>query len=278
MARHPSVLITGAGGQVGRALLPLLPGGRFASRAELDVTDADAVEKACRGADVVLHLAANTWVDACEEDPEEADRVNASGTRNVAGSARSQGARVIYVSTDSVFPGDQEREYSEEDPTGPVNVYGRSKLAGEKHLGPGDLIVRSSWIFGEGRNFIRTILKLARSGPVSVVDDQWGRPTHAGALALALVFLMNKEVGGIVHVAGDGSPTTWADLATHALRAAGVDQEVIRIDTPTYQAMAGKVVAPRPRNGILGLEKARSLGVPLIDWKTSVSRYVEGTS
>lgn len=278
MARHPSVLITGAGGQVGRALLPLLPGGRFASRADLDVTDRGAVEEALSGIDVVIHLAANTWVDACEEHPDEADRVNAAGTKNVAEAARSAGARVIYLSTDSVFSGDQEGEYSEDDATGPVNAYGRSKLAGENHLGPGDLIVRSSWIFGEGRNFIRTILDLARSGPLTVVDDQCGRPTHAGALARALVFLLDHGSEGIVHVAGDGSPTTWADLASHALRAAGIDQEVVRVDTPTYRSMTGRIVAPRPRNGALALDRARSLGVPLIDWKSSVSRYVEGYS
>ena len=278
MARHPSVLITGAGGQVGRALLPLLPGGRFVSRAVLDVTDARAVEDACSDVDVVIHLAANTWVDACEEHPDEAERVNSFGTKNVAEAARSAGARVIYLSTDSVFSGDQEHEYSEDDATGPVNAYGRSKLAGEGHLGPRDLVVRSSWIFGEGRNFIRTILDLARTGPVSVVDDQWGRPTHAGALARALVFLLDHETRGIVHVAGDGTRTTWADLATHALRAAGIAQEVIRVNTPTYRSMVGRIVAPRPRNGALALGKARALGVPLIDWKSSVDRYVEGYS
>lgn len=234
--------------------------------------------QACAGVDVVMHLAANTWVDACEEHPEEADRVNSGGTMNVAKSARTAGARVIYLSTDSVFSGDEEGEYSEEDQTGPVNAYGRSKLAGENHLGPGDLIVRSSWIFGEGRNFVRTILERAREGPVTVVDDQWGRPTHAGALARALVFLVNKNIEGVVHVAGEGVSTTWADLATHALRAAGIDQEVIRIDTPSYLTAAGHIVAPRPRNGALALDKARSLGVPLIDWKASVSRYVEGSS
>lgn len=262
---------------MGLALRPLLPSGRFASRSDLDVTDPGAVAEACAGVDVVIHLAANTFVDACEADPDEAERVNSSGTRIVVEAAHRAGARVVYLSTDAVFSGNKEGEYSEEDPTGPVNAYARSKLAGEKHVTPDDLVVRSSWIFGEGRNFISTILDLAPKGPLSIVDDQRGRPTHSEALASALVFLVDEAVRGVIHVAGDGPPATWADLGEHALRAAGIDQEVIRIDTATYRSSAGRLTAPRPRNSTLALTKARSLSVPLVDWRTSVSRYVEGS-
>lgn len=276
MARHPRVLITGAEGQVGKALRPLLPDVVAASRHQLDVTNLHAVIAACEGKDVVIHLAANTYVDACEEDPEEADRVNSGGTRNVVEGARSAGARVVYLSTDFVFAGDASGEYSEDDATGPINAYGRSKLAGEHHMGPDDLIVRSSWIFGDGRNFITTILRLAASGPLEVVDDQCGRPTDAEALAQALVFLVNDGYAGTIHVAGEGEPASWADLADHALHAAGSNQELRRIDTRRYEENTRRRTAPRPANSTLSLDRARAMGVPLVDWRTSVTRYVEG--
>jgi dTDP-4-dehydrorhamnose 3,5-epimerase len=261
---------------VGKALRPLLPDARFARRAELDITDASAVRTAAEGVDLIVHLAANTYVDRCEEDPEEAHRINASGTANVVSAARSVGARVLYLSTDFVFSGLEHGEYGEDDDTRPVNEYGRSKLAGEGYLAAEDVIVRSSWIFGEGRNFIRTILELASQGPLSVVDDQRGRPTGAADLAQALVFLITTEFQGTIHIAGDGEPCTWAELARTALREAGIEQTVEPIDSAAYEANAGRVVAPRPANSTLSLDKARSLGAPLVHWRASVSRYVRG--
>ena len=261
---------------MGKALRPLLPDGRFARRAELDVTDANAVESAADGVDLIMHLAANTYVDRCEEDPEDAHRVNASGTANVVSAARSVGARVLYLSTDFVFSGLEDGEYKENDEARPINEYGRSKLVGESQLGDEDIIVRSSWIFGDGRNFVRTILQLASTGPLSVVDDQRGRPTGAAELAEALVFLITSDFRGTIHIAGDGESCSWAELARTALREAGIEQTVTPIDTATYEANEGRVVAPRPANSTLSLDKARSLGVPLVDWRTSVSRYVGG--
>ena len=276
MARDISILVTGAGGQVGTALRPLLPEARFATRSELDVTDESAVAAAVAGCSVIIHLAADTHVDRCELHPRDAERVNAGGTGIVAAAARTHGAKVIYVSTDYVFAGDRAGEYREEDPVDPLNVYGRTKLDGEHHLDPElDLIVRSSWIFGAGRNFIRTVLEASTRGPVRVVDDQRGRPTSATALATALAFLLDRELHGTIHVAGDGEPCTWADLAESALGIAGRAEQVVRIDTPTYIAQADKVLAPRPPNSALALTKARSLGVPLLDWQRSVHDYME---
>ncbi|MDQ4125235.1 MAG: sugar nucleotide-binding protein, partial [Actinomycetota bacterium] len=158
------VLVTGGDGQVGRALRDLLPGGDFRSHAELDVTDPGAVAAAVQGAGVVVHTAAMTAVDACEADPERAAAVNDRGTEAVAAAARACGRKVVYLSTDYVFAGDA-APYSEDDPTGPLNVYGRTKLAGEGHLDPErDLVVRTSWLFGDGRNFVRTILAAAAKG------------------------------------------------------------------------------------------------------------------
>lgn len=269
-----SVLITGAGGQVGRALTEIVPEPDARSREALDVTDAEAVARAVAGKDVVVHLAAWTDVDGAELAPSRAEAVNDRATANVVTAARETGARVVYVSTDYVFRGD-DPPYSEGDPPDPVNVYGRTKLAGERHLDPRyDLIVRTSWVYGDGRNFLRSIMKAAGGGPITVVDDQRGRPTFARDLAHALVHLIERDVRGTVHVAGDGTPCSWAELAGFAFGEAGVATEVVPIDTDTYAASSSKAVAPRPRDATLSLDLARELGAPLVDWRTSVAGYV----
>jgi dTDP-4-dehydrorhamnose reductase len=278
LGSDPVVLVTGAGGQVGEALRRRLPQGRFPSHVELDVTDSAGVRSATKGADAVIHLAALTHVDDCERRPEVAFAVNAEGTRIVAEAAEVEGARVIFLSTDYVFDGTQDSEYVEEDAPAPINVYGRSKLRGERHVAErrGNLIVRTSWVFGNGRNFVRAILAAAGRGDgVVVVDDQMGRPTSAEALASALAHLVEEPMGGIIHVAGDGTPCTWADLAESALAAAGLPVEVERIDSQTYARTADKVVAPRPRNSSLSLAKARRYRVPLQGWGEALRDYVE---
>jgi dTDP-4-dehydrorhamnose reductase len=276
VGRDPVVLVTGAGGQVGRALRTEIPEARFQAHADLDVTDAAAVRDVVVGVDLVIHLAAMTNVDECERDPERANAVNAAGTRNVV-EAVGDRARVIYVSTDYVFDGRKHEEYAEDDPPAPLNVYGRSKLSGEEYVRrlPQNLIVRTSWVFGVGRNFVTTILEAARiGGPVRVVDDQRGRPTYAQDLAASLAHLVRTRTAGFLHVAGDGEAATWADLAELALGAAGVSAAVERIDSETYRRRAGRLVAPRPANSVLSLERARRQGVPLVDWRCSVRRYV----
>jgi dTDP-4-dehydrorhamnose reductase len=272
--------VTGASGQVGTELRRLLPDATFWSRAELDVVDERATRERLKGADVVLHLAAFTRVDECESDPERATAVNDRGTSNVV-AAIEQGARLVYVSTDYVFDGARAGEYSEDDPTNPINVYGRSKRAGELHAAalPGSLVVRTSWVFGPGHNFVATILGAARRGSrITVVDDQVGRPTWARALATALCHAVDAESTGVLHVAGEGSPCSWADLAEEAVRAAGLAVVVERVDTPTYARIAAARLAPRPPNSALGLDKARALGVPLTDWRDSVRAYVAEAS
>jgi dTDP-4-dehydrorhamnose reductase len=257
--------VTGAGGQVGLALRDHLPAAEFLTHAELDVTDADAVRAALGGADLVVHTAAMTNVDGCELDPARAEAVNAGGAEHVA----AAGARVIHLSTDYVFSGEEPGEYAEDAPTGPLGAYGRSKLAGERAvLGRhGNLVVRTSWVYGEGRNFIRSILAAERAGKeLRVVDDQRGRPTWAGDLARAVAHLAGRDDTGVVHVTGSGEPCTWADLAE-----AVVGHSVERITSEEFGAPA-----PRPRNSVLSLRRARSLGVPLADWRDSVMRYLEG--
>ncbi|HEV8451026.1 MAG TPA: dTDP-4-dehydrorhamnose reductase [Gaiellales bacterium] len=272
--------MTGGNGQVGRALRPLLPTARYATRDELDVTDRAQVHEAIAGVDVVVHLAAMTDVDRCEREPGLAEEVNGAGSRNVAAAARTTGARVIGVSTDYVFDGTAPGEYTEADEPRPLSAYGRTKLAGELALlEAGDnTVIRTSWVYGDGRNFIRTILHAAASGrALAVVDDQAGRPTAADDVARAIVHLLPADSPRLVHVTGDGPPTSWAGVAEQSLAAAGLAVPVEHVSTIEYGRRMDSTPAPRPSNSLLSLECARGLGVPLSDWRTSVSAYARGT-
>ena len=276
---HPVILVTGAGGQVGTALRGLLGHARFASRAELDVRDGRQVEEALEGVGCVVHLAAFTDVDGCERDPDLAHAVNAEGTKNVAHAASETGARLIYISTDYVFDGRSQDPYREEDPVAPLNVYGETKEAGERYVRavPGHLIVRTSWVFGQGRNFIRTIAELGRTqDTIEVVEDQRGRPTYAVDLAAAIAFLVQGTQEGTLHVTGDGQPCSWADLAERVVAATGGAATVRRIDTPTFVASRPGPVASRPANSVLDLTTARNAGVPLRAWEDGVESYLRG--
>jgi dTDP-4-dehydrorhamnose reductase len=236
------------------------------------------VRAAVEGTDAVVHLAAMTNVDDCEVEPDRAWTVNAEGTRHVAEAAAERQGRVIYLSTDYVFDGTKQGEYLEDDTPKPINVYGRTKLEGERHASvvPDAAIVRTSWVIGEGRNFVRTIVSAAREGKaLRVVDDQLGRPSFADDLARAIVHVLEHGITDVVNVAGDGDPCTWADLAELALRGVGLDSAVERVDSETYERAAGRVVAPRPTNSVLALQKAHRLGVPLGSWRMSLERYVK---
>jgi dTDP-4-dehydrorhamnose 3,5-epimerase len=276
MAGPPVVLVTGGDGQVGRALRPLLPAARYATRDELDVTDRARAHDAIAGVDMVVHLAAMTDVDRCEREPRLAEQVNSAGSRNVAAAARAAGARVIGVSTDYVFDGTAPGEYTEADQPRPLSAYGRTKLAGELALlEAGDnTVIRTSWVYGDGRNFIRTILRAAAAGrPLAVVDDQVGRPTAAADVARAIVHLLSIDPPRLVHVSGDGPPTSWAGVAEQSLVAAGLTVPVEHVSTMEYGRRMDSAPAQRPSNSMLSLECARGLGVPLSDWRASVSAY-----
>jgi dTDP-4-dehydrorhamnose reductase len=281
MAGPPVVLVTGGDGQVGRALRPLLPSARYATHDELDVTDSARTNEAIAGVDVVVHLAAMTDVDRCEREPQLAEQVNGAGSRNVVAAARAAGARVIGVSSDYVFDGTATGEYSEADQPRPLSVYGRTKLAGEQALleAGENTVIRTSWVYGDGRNFIRTILRAAAAGrALAVVDDQLGRPTAADDLARAIVHLLSIEPPRLVHVTGDGPPTSWAGVAELSLAAAGLAVPVEHVSTIEYGRRMDSTLAPRPANSLLSLDRARGLGVPLTDWRTSVSAYARGAA
>ena len=236
------------------------------------------MRSAIDGTNAVIHLAAMTHVDACEVDSDRAWAVNAEGTRNVAEAARERNIPMVYLSTDYVFDGTKRGEYVEDDAPNPISVYGRTKLEGEAHVRsvPSGAVVRTSWVVGEGRNFVRTIVSAGRERhSVSVVDDQRGRPTFADDLARAIVHILEHEITGVVNVAGDEEPCTWATLAELALRTAGLDTVVERVDTDTYAQTANGVVAPRPKNSVLALGKARGLEIPLVNWRESLNKFIK---
>ncbi|MDP9404643.1 MAG: dTDP-4-dehydrorhamnose reductase [Actinomycetota bacterium] len=276
------VLITGAEGQVGRELVEAFEGhavdGVVATgRRQLDVADRDSVLQAICSVrpDAVVHAAAWTDVDGCEGDPGRALQVNALGTRHVAEAARLAGARLCYLSTDYVFAGDAATPYTEWDQTGPRSVYGRSKLGGERELGPDATIVRTSWVCGRhGRNFVRTILAAAAErDELAVVDDQHGCPTFADDLAAMIVRLVVSRLPGTFHVTNQGA-TTWYGLATAALEAAGLDPAKVKpiatadLDPPRP--------APRPAWSVLDNAALRLCGIPLLpDFHEPLERLVK---
>lgn len=277
MGRDRNILITGAGGQVGRSLRRQLPQARFADHKALDVTDRAGVRSSLEGVETVVHLAALTNVDGCEVQPNRAYEVNARGTEVVAEETSRVSGRVIYLSTDYVFSGEKKGCYAEDDGTGPLNVYGASKLAGETTVlrSEENTVVRTSWVFGEGKNFIRSIVSAAKAAPeVTVVDDQYGRPTSAVGLAAAINAIVEKNVRGLVHVTGAGDPCSWADLAEHALATLGIQSSIHRVSTAEYARAAGKAIASRPRNSVLCLERAERLNLPLDSWSDAVDQYV----
>jgi len=261
------ILITGAGGALGRDLVSAFSGQDVVALAheQLDVSDRDAVLQALGATrpDAVVHAGAWTNVDGCELEPDQAFRVNALGTRNVVEGARLTGGRVCYVSTDYVFDGRADQPYVEWDATNPLSVYGRSKLGGEQELGPVDTVVRTSWVCGRwGRNFVKTILERAKAGQtLTVVDDQHGCPTFTEDLAEMIRRLVVERRPGLFHVTNQG-PTTWFALARELVALAALDPEQVQpiataeLDPPRP--------APRPANSVLDNAALRLAGVPLL--------------
>ena len=278
MAAGTGVLVTGADGQVGRALRSHLPEARYMGHEQLDVRDRNAVDSALRDTDVVVHLAAMTNVDGCETDPELARSINDVGTRNIAVSAAEHGVRIVYLSTDYVFDGTKTGEYIESDDPAPVNVYGSTKLAGERHVAaqPDNLIVRTSWVFGDGSNFVRKIVSLARErSEIAVVDDQVGRPTAAADLSRALAALIEVGASGVVHAAGAGGHATWADLAEMTVALTGAPAMIRRVTSEEYEAMATRPPAPRPLNSVLSLRLLSDRwSIVMPGWEQSLQAYL----
>lgn len=281
-------MITGSRGQLGRCLVRLLeasPEHRLV--AAHDLPDFDVTERASVGAaldavcpDVVANAAAFTFVDDCETQPELAWRVNAEAPGLLAEECAARGIRLVHVSTDYVFDGQETRPYTEEDLTAPRSEYGRSKLEGERRVRaalPAALIVRTSWLFGPGRNFIATMLGFAQKRraeadalPLRVVDDQFGSPTYAEDLAGWILQLVERNARGLYHLTNRGVATWW-EVAREALDLGGFgDIQIERVASSEFLRPA-----PRPAYSALDGSKAEAAGVCRREWREALAAYME---
>jgi dTDP-4-dehydrorhamnose reductase len=255
------ILVTGASGQLGSALLEAFPAARGLTHEQWDVAlpRPDVCEL-----DLVLHAAAWTDVDGAEADPQGAAAVNVGGTQHAA----SLGAPLVYFSTDYVFDGRKSDPYVESDPPNPLSAYGRTKLHGEAAAGERAWIVRTSWLFGAtGTNFVRTMLRLgAERDEVTVVDDQRGCPTYVGHLASSIAELVQLPFG-VWHVAADGD-CTWAEFAEAVFGEAGIDCRV----RPIATAKLGRP-APRPAYSVLRSERPEAPRLP--HWREGLRACLE---
>ena len=275
------ILVTGASGQLGYDVERELERRGIehlgTSSRELDITDREAVEHLMQSyrPDAVIHCAAYTKVDLAEDEPERCWAVNADGTRNLAAACREIGAKLLYISTDYVFPGTGERSYETGDPTGPVNTYGRSKLAGElavQSLLEKYFIVRISWVFGKnGNNFVKTMLRLAETkAELSVVCDQIGSPTYTADLAPLLCDMVQTERYGVYHATNEGT-CAWSEFAEAIFELAGRQVVVHPIPTSAYPTRA-----VRPLNSRMSKECLHSNGFQeLPEWKNALARYLK---
>jgi dTDP-4-dehydrorhamnose reductase len=270
------VLITGANGMLGQDVVRVATDMRHqvvaVGREDLDVTDPARVERVITGErpGAVINCASWTDVDGAEESEREASLVNAQGAGFVAGAANTVGAKVLYVSSDYVFDG-QDGPYGESDDPDPINAYGRTKLAGERATAlvcGRSFIVRTSWLFGpHGGNFVETMLRLGEGGgPVVVVHDQVGCPTYTGHLAVGLVRLIDSASYGIHHMAGEGS-CSWYEFAMEIFRQAEV---VTRVMASTSDMMERP--AHRPANSVLVSRRSAPIALP--PWQRGLSDYL----
>ena len=272
------VLVTGANGMLAQEVVPALAASRHEVRPlpALDITRIDDVRAEVQRfrPECVVHLAAFTNVDACEANVERAMQVNGEGAGNVATAAAEVGAAILAMSSDYVFPGGDATPRKEDDAVGPLSVYGKSKLAGERAVraaNPSHLIVRTAWLYGQGgKNFVDTILTRARAGePLSVVDDQRGSPTWTRDLAGTLVELLAKQATGTVHATNSGS-CTWFEFAIAICQVAGIQASVSRLSSKELGRPA-----KRPSYSVLDTQRLESLlghGMPA--WQAALERYL----
>lgn len=271
------ILLTGGNGQLGTELQHLLneQGQEFVATdvKELDITNAEATMEYIQKLQptIIYHCAAYTAVDKAEEEGKELDeKINVDGTRNVALAAKAVDALLVYVSTDYVFDGKlKDGEYAVDAPTNPLNEYGRTKLLGEQAVGEildKYYIIRTSWVFGQyGHNFVFTMQRLAETHPkLTVVNDQFGRPTWTRTLAEFMTFAVEKQAPyGVYHLSNDNS-CSWYEFAKEILKDTAVDvQPVTSAEYPQK--------AVRPQYAVMDLSKTKALGFEIPTWEEALA-------
>lgn len=275
------VLVTGVGGQLGYDVCKELSLRNVEYRGvdvqDFDIADEGAVREFITAyrPNAVIHCAAYTAVDRAEDEPEKCRSVNVDGTRNIAAACKEIGAKMVYISTDYVFPGTGERFYEPDDLTGPLAVYGRTKLEGEQavqELLDRYFIVRISWVFGlNGNNFVKTMLRLAETKEtLNVVCDQVGSPTYTADLAPLLCDMVVTEKHGTYHATNEGV-CSWAEFAQEIFRLAGKNVRVNAIPTSEYPT---RVL--RPLNSRMSKDKLERMGFArLPHWQDALARYLQ---
>lgn len=273
-------LITGAGGQLGLSLRAKYPNARATDSKELDISDWDSVSSFdWDSTSTILNAAGYTDVDGAEttEGRTAAWRVNARGAANLARIAAKKNLTLVHVSTDYVFDGTK-GPHTEDEPLIPLSVYGASKAAGDIAVGnhANHYILRTSWVIGEGKNFVRTMLDLGQKGVApTVVHDQIGRLTFTGVLAGAIDHLLSAQSPfGTYNVSNEGEPVSWADITRTIFHEAGFDLKVT--DTTTREYYEGKAgIAPRPLNSSLDLGKLEVAGFVPNNWHDDLRVYIK---
>lgn len=279
------ILITGANGMLAKSVIKRLEGNELICTdvADLDITDENAVLKFVEETkpEYIINCAAYTAVDKAEEAGEIVEKINAIGPENLAKASKKVDATLVHVSTDYVFGGDLdvEKDYKEDDSKSPVTAYGITKLHGEEKIQENTdkyYIFRTAWLYGDGNNFVRTMLNLGEQrDELSVVCDQHGSPTYAEDLANIIGEAIEKKIQyGVYHATNEGY-TTWYDFTKAIFEYAGVICEVNPVTTEEYIEMMKITQAKRPKNSQLSKAKLKSQGINVPEWEDGLKRYLK---
>ena len=280
------ILITGSNGMLAKSVRKRLENGNeliCTDVSELDITDEEAVSKFVKevNPEYIINCAAYTAVDKAETAGDIVEKINAIGPKNLAISAKENNAILIHISTDYVFGGDLDisKEYKEDDKKAPVTVYGITKLHGEQYIQENTdkyYIIRTAWLYGDGNNFVRTMLKLGETkDELNVVSDQHGSPTYAVDLAEYIAQAIEKKIPyGVYHATNEGF-TTWYDFTKAIFEYAEINCKVNPVTTEEYIEMMKVTQAKRPKNSQLSKDKLKEQGIVIPKWEDGLKRYLK---
>ena len=289
MSANKKIIVTGCNGQLGRAINKIYQDSTVyecvnTDVAELDITQIEAVDKFVSKVKpyAIINCAAHTNVNACETDVDNAYKINAIGPRNLSIAASRYHAKLMHISTDYVFDGHASTPYTEFDAPSPNSVYGKTKLAGEyfvKEFAREYFIVRTAWLYGDGKNFVKTMLGLSKNhDKVTVVGDQFGSPTSADELAGMIAHLLPTDNFGVFHGTCEGI-TNWAEFTRVFYRLAGVSTVVETVTTEEYDKNTTGIVAPRPAYSVLDNYMLRlTTDYRFADWEKAIADYIKNLS